>query len=222
MTELWRDIRHGLRLLWKNPGFTSVSLIALALGIGATTAIFSLLYSVLLAPLPYALALILVGGAGLILRSFWNVTQIDIGIRRDHVLTFTVPMQDERTVTAPKIRSVHKELQERIGAVPGVKSVAMALGLPRVGGPRLHFAIVGQPSEAELDKQPETIFMPVTPGYYPTYGIRLTKGRFLDGKGGRKEKDNAETLRARRFAESLGVAGCSEPSIWEKSAPSKS
>jgi putative ABC transport system permease protein len=53
MTELWRDIRFGLRLLWKSPGFASLSLLALALGIGATTAIFSLLYSVLLAPLPY-------------------------------------------------------------------------------------------------------------------------------------------------------------------------
>jgi putative ABC transport system permease protein len=53
MNELLRDIRYGLRLFWKSAGFTSVSLLALALGIGATTAIFSLLYSVLLAPLPY-------------------------------------------------------------------------------------------------------------------------------------------------------------------------
>ncbi len=130
----------------------------------------------------FALALILVAGAGLILRSFWNVTQIDIGIRRDHVLTFTVPMQDERTATAAKIRSVYKELQERIGAVPGVKNVAVSLGVPRLGAPQLHFAIVGQPSETEIEKQPETIYMPVTPGYYQTYGIRLTKGRFLDSR----------------------------------------
>jgi putative ABC transport system permease protein len=53
MREILGDIRFGLRLLLKSPGFTVVSLLALALGIGATTAIFSLLYSVLLAPLGY-------------------------------------------------------------------------------------------------------------------------------------------------------------------------
>jgi putative ABC transport system permease protein len=91
-------------------------------------------------------------------------------------------MQHERTATAAQIRSVYKELQERIGAVPGVLNVAMALGLPRVGAPQLHFTIVGQSAEEDINKQPQTIFMPVTPGYYPTYGVRLTKGRFLDGR----------------------------------------
>jgi putative ABC transport system permease protein len=51
-----------------------------------------------------------------------------------------------------------------------------------VGAPQLHFTIVGQPAEEDINKQPQTIFMPVTPGYYPTYGVRLTKGRFLDGR----------------------------------------
>ncbi len=53
MTNLLRDLRFGFRLLRKNLGFASVSILALALGIGANTAIFSVVYATLLAPLPY-------------------------------------------------------------------------------------------------------------------------------------------------------------------------
>jgi putative ABC transport system permease protein len=130
----------------------------------------------------FALALILVGGAGLILRSFWNVTQVDLGIRRDHVLTFNVPIQNERTRKAEQIRAVYKELMERIGAVPGVLNVSVSPGLPMNGAGRLPFTIVGQPAEEDINKQPQTEVNLVTPGYFATYGIRLTRGRYLDGR----------------------------------------
>src|SRR6266851_9303935 len=54
--NLWRDVRFATRQLRKAPGFSAVAVLTLALGIGATTCIFSVIYGVLISPYPYAKA----------------------------------------------------------------------------------------------------------------------------------------------------------------------
>src|SRR5215471_6235974 len=128
----------------------------------------------------FALALTLLACGGLALKSFWNLTKIDLGIRTEDVLSFRLPVPDKKLQGADQIRSYYQQMLERIEAVPGVKNVAAMTGVP-AGGPMFgtRFSIVGEPA-VDPSERPGSAFQMVTPGYVDALGIRVIQGRGID------------------------------------------
>ncbi len=128
----------------------------------------------------FSLALILLTSGGLALKSFWNLTRVDLGIRTEHVLSFRLPVPDNRLNGAEPIRSYYRQMLEKIEAIPGVRKAAAMTGVP-ARGPMFgrRFSIVGQPA-VNPSERPGAAFQMVTPGYVDALGIRVIKGRSID------------------------------------------
>ena len=149
----------------------------------------------------FALALVLLAGAGLLLHSFWNFSRADLGVRRDHVLTFTVPVSVDRFPEAAQLVGFYRQVADKIAALPGVTAVTVATGLPtRYTGFGMPFYVVGQPV-GDLSDLPGALYQMVTPGYYKTYGVEVMKGRAFneqDELGGQRVAMVSETF-VKRF-----------------------
>jgi putative ABC transport system permease protein len=128
----------------------------------------------------FSLALTLLASAGLALKSFWNLTRIDLGMRTDHLLTFRLPVPDQRLNGPEQIRSYYRQMLEKIAAVPGVRKTAVMTGVPANGpGQSVGFTIVGQ-SFANPQDRPRAALQMITPAYDDTLGVQMVKGRAID------------------------------------------
>ena len=126
-----------------------------------------------------ALAVVLLVGAGLLLRSFVALQRTSPGFDATRVMTARVALPAARYDSAAKIRAFWRQLEDRVEAIPGVQAAALTTSLPFAGVPYLSFDIPGKPAQAPggppQDVQPYT----VTPGYFQTMGIALKRGRNL-------------------------------------------
>ena len=103
----------------------------------------------------FALALALLTGAGLAIHSFWNLTQVDLGVRTEHVLTFGLPVPDARPKDPALIQAYYRQIVTAIRSVPGVLDVSASTGLPMRGaGFGMPFTIAGQPEFTDPSKRP--------------------------------------------------------------------
>lgn len=129
-----------------------------------------------------ALAVMLVAGAGLLLKSFLQVTGVDLGFRTAGVLKAEVQLPASRYPRDfsvwpdwPEIHGFHDALLDRLQALPGVDSVALAGSHPLAAGFTNSFAIEGR--EDEASDQPEISVRRVSPEYFDTVGVPVLRGR---------------------------------------------
>ena len=126
----------------------------------------------------FALALSLLTGAGLAIHSFWNLTQVNLGVSTSNIQTFFLPVPDSRPKDPAQINAYYQQMIASIKAVPGVKDAAVSVGLPLEGsGFGMPFTIAGQPDFADPSQRPGAGFDMVSSNYFKTYGIPILHGR---------------------------------------------
>jgi predicted permease len=137
----------------------------------------------------FALALALLAGAGLAIHSFLNLSRIDLGIDTDHILTFNLPVSQDRFKQPGDIVPFYRQMLEKIRAVPGVSHVEIATGAPLQGTDQcMPFTIAGKPP-VDPARRPCTPFQGVAPDYFQTFGIHVLKGRTFS------DQDSASSVR---------------------------
>jgi putative ABC transport system permease protein len=138
----------------------------------------------------FALALALLTGAGLAIHSFWNLTRVDLGINAVHVQTFFLPVPQSRPKDPKLITGYYEQMLVSLKSVPGVLDASVSTGLPLEGpGFGMPFTIAGQPEFADPSQRPGAGFGMVTPDYFKTFGIQVTRGRSFT------DQDNASSVK---------------------------
>jgi putative ABC transport system permease protein len=134
----------------------------------------------------FALALSLLTGGGLAIHSFVRLARVDLGLRTERLLTFSLPVPEGRLVGGDRARAFYGELSERVRAVPSVVSAAVSLRIPLRGGQwSMPFSIAGRPA-ADPAQPPFAAFNLVGPDYFQTLGIDIVQGRgFTEADGAR-------------------------------------
>lgn len=129
-----------------------------------------------------ALSIVLLIGAGLLVRSFLHVQHIDTGLRIDRLVTMQVNSPSARYQDAPKILSFYQRLVDSVNTAPGVESSAVCSALP-VGGGGFYlgrvFLVEGQPEPPAGTDTPAQ-WNVVSPGFFHTSGTALLSGRDFD------------------------------------------
>jgi putative ABC transport system permease protein len=144
-----------------------------------------------------ALALVLLIGAGLMIRSFLTLYGLDPGINTRNLLTMRYNLPELKYPTRESRAAFEERLLPRLASIPGVESVALTTNLPLSGSANYPFELRGQ-APVEADKRPTTSALTITPQYFQAVGAPIIRGRPFDDSDGATGKPSV--IVNKRFA----------------------
>jgi predicted permease len=130
-----------------------------------------------------ALALVLLAGAGLMIRSFLKLYDLDQGFNPKNILTMRYMLNDAKYPTPDSRVHFAEQLLTRLASVAGVDSVAVVSNLPMQGAANWRFEIEGQAS-VEKEKRPAESGITISPDYFRVLGIDVLRGRAFNSSDG--------------------------------------
>ena len=129
-----------------------------------------------------ALAFVLLTGAGLLIRSFFQMQQVDPGFDSTNVITAGLPIPDKRFPDPAQLNTYLRQIMTNVGSLPGVRDVAVTSALPMQGwGYGMPFQIANQPLVDRANRK-ACFFKMVSPSYFRTLAMRIRKGRSLSDR----------------------------------------
>src|SRR4051812_15755730 len=123
-----------------------------------------------------ALAIVLLVGAGLMIRTVQQLVGVDTGFRADHLLTTRFSLSGSEW-TEERRQAFYPEFLSRIRAIPGVTHAAFAMSMPIDGSQWNSIFIVSDKPVPARSQLPSAAFTPVSEGFFDTMGIQLRRGR---------------------------------------------
>ena len=137
-----------------------------------------------------ALALVLLAGAGLLVRSLARVWGVNPGYDAHNVFTFVVAPSAEAASDAPKLRQMYSRLIERLEALPGADSASVTFGnLPLTGESDIEFWREDRPRPEKMNDAPDALWFAVMPDYLRVMRIPLLRGRFITAEDSETSQD---------------------------------
>jgi putative ABC transport system permease protein len=168
-----------------------------------------------------ALSLVLLIGAGLLIKSFWRLIEVDPGFNPENTLTMAISLPTSRYAETARQVAFFEQAVERVSSLPGVEAAGVTTDIPLFGGNSTGFNVEGHPPYAP-GQRPLVEYRSISPGYFRAMGITLLKGRTFS----EQDRGDApgvviinETLARRYFPDGDPIGkrlGFSGPTDWRE------